>query len=180
MGYGSNVECSVTGSIIAGLLVGGLAFAWHAVPYGWLMKRIGRSWKTGALLSVLPFIGSVSAVMGTICPETSGIAFYGVFAFLATFFVNFTVFILFFSNILTIGGMPSNRGAAIVFISFFLSGPFIGPVVATVWAGMSWGLPELLGIRREDSKNPSTLRGKIIRAAFYGVALFIIIHFFTR
>jgi hypothetical protein len=45
---------------------------------------------------------------------------------------------------------------------------------------MSWGLPELLGIWREDSKNPPTLRGKIIRAAFYGVALFIIIHFVTR
>lgn len=65
-------------------------------------------------------------------------------------------------------------------MSICLSGPFIGPVVAAVWIGMSWGLPELLGIWREDSKNPPTLRGKIIRAAFYGVALFIIIHFVTR
>jgi hypothetical protein len=63
MAYGSNLECSLTASILLGVLSGGLTFAWHAVPYGLLMKRIGRSWKTGALLSVLPLIGSVSAVV---------------------------------------------------------------------------------------------------------------------
>jgi hypothetical protein len=43
-----------------------------------------------------------------------------------------------------------------------LAVPVLGPLVALGWIGVSWGLPELLGVRRGESKNPPNNRGLVV------------------
>lgn len=159
--------------------MGGLTSALHAFAYGWLMRRIGKSAVVGVLLSVLPLVGTLSWAISLVCPESADILWYGLFAYFIMFFLNLAVFIWFFFPIFSIGASVVT-GSAVFSISLVLAVPFLGALLALLWIALSWNLPELLGIRRNGSGNPPTLRGKLITAASILYLILLLIFVFNQ
>lgn len=141
-----------------------VTFFLHAVAYGKLLQRIGRSKSSSFLLGILPSIGTSISLVVDICPQNINFIYLCIMIFFMAWLVHFSVFLYFFNEI-----FPARIKQGVKYrlnggMCAIIGTPFFGPFFSLIWIISSWGLPELIQIRRGESENPLVVREYLLPA----------------